>query len=240
MYCGSTPTASASAACVMDAWRRSSRRFAVTRRDASRKALSPSFVGRIPRDTSPSSPNRAPVVSNLTVVVSALGGETMRAFTFLLAATLLAACSSSGRGGICAPGATQACVCSDGRGGAQSCNGAGSGYGGCICGSPTGDAGAGGCSPSCSAGFACSGTICVVDPSDAGPTPADGGPDSCQTYCQRSGDCLGRLDDVPACIAACRSAPPPGLDSCASCFGSHSCPDIAASSCAAACVVVLC
>lgn len=55
-------------------------------------------------------------------------------------------CSSPPTTAVCAPGATMACVCTDGRAGAQSCNPDGSGFDACVCesvdaGTPTADVG---------------------------------------------------------------------------------------------------
>ena len=53
---------------------------------------------------------------------------------------LLVSCSSNDDPArACVPGATQACVCTDGRNGAQTCNGGGGGFDACVC---TADAGA--------------------------------------------------------------------------------------------------
>lgn len=75
---------------------------------------------------------------------------------------VLAACGGSGT--YCTPGATQGCVCSNGRTGAQACLTSGAGFGACACDGTTPPVTTG-CSPACIAGFRCtSANTCELDP----------------------------------------------------------------------------
>ncbi len=69
---------------------------------------------------------------------------TLLALCFLSCWVELAAGCGSGAVRACVPGASVVCACSDGKTGAQTCNGAGAGYSPCVCDSGAGTAGTSG------------------------------------------------------------------------------------------------
>ncbi len=96
----------------------------------------------------------------------------------------------------------------------------------CVC--PTGQMGAQSCLDDASGYGTC---LCVSATTDAGVSP-------CETYCERSGECSGRTPgEVQDCINTCEANPPPQIDACSACFGSHSCAEIASGTCNGPCGV---
>jgi hypothetical protein len=121
----------------------------------------------------------------------------------------------------CAPGETQACVCSDGRSGSQTCNGLGTGYSSCFCSTtPPPGCPAGACTAqecglstrcdgvqcgSCAAGLTCSNGVCVTSPTRCAGRVcgSDGAGGSCgncpaSQVCTVEGQCTARPCS-PAC-----------------------------------------
>lgn len=118
----------------------------------------------------------------------------------------------------CTPNETRACVCTDGRSGAQSCNGLGTGFSSCLC-AMTADCPAQACTtqecgPSlrcagvscgaCAAGFTCSNGVCTAPSRCSGRVcGSDGAGGSCGTcaagqVCTVEGQCVARPCS-PAC-----------------------------------------
>lgn len=90
-----------------------------------------------------------------------------------------------GSGGVCDPGATRACTCTDGRSGSQACFGDGTGFESCTCSGPTTDGGP------------------VLD---AAPGPVDGGPGGCTfQFDSDTGDATDTCTGDNLCV--CPGAP---------------------------------
>lgn len=121
-------------------------------------------------------------------------------------ALLVAGCSSTsdpsttnvdaGTTGVCTPGGTQSCTCTDGKSGSQSCQSDGSGYAPCVCStapcSKTNPGGTCGAGLACVAGACCASTqACGAACCAGGTTCVDDGSGNklCAQTCTASSEC---------------------------------------------------
>ncbi len=107
--------------------------------------------------------------------------------------TIVVGCGTADRGGICTPGTSSACTCTDGRSGAQACGSdpaIGAFLGPCVCTGVLPDAGAGYCGD-----YVCDGSeTCASCDGDCGPCSYCG-----DSFCDSGESCSTCSTDCGAC-----------------------------------------